>query len=98
MRRVDQLLSKQKSVVSLFRECCVVDDGTLYQRRLRVSSGALDEFKFFLKDGRARGSARDGLVCRMARFAARCCVRDGCCTVLRRHVIEANAFIKPEEY
>ena len=90
--------SKSRSVVGLFRECCVVDDGTLFKKRLRVSGEALDEARFFLKDGRVRGSARDGLVRRMALFSARVCVGEGCCTVLRRHVIMGNAFIKPEEY
>ena len=92
------LNKKNKSVVSLFRSCCVVEDGTLDRRRLRVSGDALDEVRFFVKDGRSRGLARERLVRRMAMLSARVCMRDGCCTVLRRHVIAANAFIKPEEY
>lgn len=91
-------MSKSQSVVSLFRECCVVDDGTLFKRRLRVSGEALDEVRFFLKDGRVRGDARMCLIRRMAKYSAKACVEEGCCTVLGRHVIVGNAYIKPEEY
>ena len=93
------------SVSRLFRDHCVIDDGTLDRMRLHVSSeslkelsGFVDSYRCCLPNYRFYNGNRERLIVDFARHCCRLCVADGRKTVLRRDVIGANAFIKLEDY
>ena len=102
---VSMMTKKKPSLSCLFRDHCVVDDGTLDRMRLHVSgealhelSGFVDAYRMCLPNYRFYNGNRERLIVDFARHCCRLCVADGRKTVLRRDVIGANAFIKLEDY
>ena len=97
--------NSKKSDENLFRESCVVNNGSLYMSRLRVSRQALVELKGFveawrdtLPDHRFPNGSRERLIRRFAVLSVHYAVLSGRRTVLDVDVILANGRIWERDF
>ena len=91
----------------LFKENCVVNNGTLDIRRLHVSQKCIPVLKDLIYAYVDAGcdlhnGNREKIICDFARHASRICCQDNRKTILasehHNDIVAANAFIHKEDY
>ena len=98
------MIRKKKQIIEqIFRDHCIVHDGTLNMCRLHVSGEVWKELKGFYQAYRDvgcdfRNGNRERFFSDFAVHSSRLCLDDGRKTVLRRDIVMANGFIHKEDY